>query len=221
MEALTRIHRNEGLDCSHLVTFNLDEYIGLPHDHPQSYHHYMFQNFFDHININRESIHIPDGSVREDYEAYCEEYERSIRDASGIDLQVLGLGVDGHIGFNEPASSLGSRTRLKTLTKQTWEDNQRFFASDQETPQVAITMGIGTILEARRILLLASGAHKAVAVAKAIEGPVTSSVTASALQLHPDVTAILDEEASSELVNKEYYRRVIEMTTKMTPGRLS
>jgi glucosamine-6-phosphate deaminase len=219
-QELIRQHKEEGLDFTRAVTFNLDEYIGLTPNHPQSYHYYMYQNFFYHINISPENIHIPEGVVGEDHEGYCEQYEESIRRAGGIDLQILGIGGDGHIGFNEPASSLGSRTRLKTLTEQTLEDNRRFFGPNEEIPQCAITMGIGTILESRRILLLASGSSKTKAVAKAIEGPISASVTASALQLHRDVTVLLDEEAASELAQKEYYKRVMEMASRITPGRL-
>lgn len=218
--ALIQMHREEGLDFSRVVTFNLDEYIGLSPDHPQSFHYFMHRNFFDHVNIPPANIHIPDGARREDYESYCASYEESIRSAGGIGLQVLGVGRDGHIGFNEPSSSLGSRTRLKTLSRETLEDNRRFFNPSEEMPECAITMGIGTILEARKILLLASGAAKAESVAKAVEGPITSAVTASALQLHPDVTFVVDEEAASRLSQKDYYKRAMEVTAKLTPGRL-
>jgi len=135
-------------------------------------------------------------------------------------LQLLGIGRDGHIGFNEPMSSLGSRTRVKTLKRETMEDNRGLFGVDEPMPQCAITMGIATILEARKIVLLAAGSRKARAVAQAVEGPVTAAVTASALQLHPDVTLIVDEETASELVQKDYYRQVLEMTARVTPGRL-
>lgn len=217
-QELVRMHREEGLDFSRVATFNLDEYVGLPPGHPQSYHSYMARHFFDHVNIDPRNIHIPDGSVREDYAAYCAWYEQSIHSAGGIDLQVLGIGADGHIGFNEPTSSLSSRTRLKTLTAQTLEENRRFFGSE-EVPPCAITMGLGTILEARTILLLASGSRKAEAVAAAVEGPVSAFVPASVLQFHQHVTVILDAEASAELRQKDYYRRVMEMTAAMTPRR--
>jgi glucosamine-6-phosphate deaminase len=217
---LIRLHKEEGIDFSNIVTFNLDEYLGLPADHPQSYHYFMDTNFFQHVNINTKNIHIPDGTTQRDYEIYCEHYEDTIRQTGGIDLQILGIGQNGHIGFNEPTSSLASRTRVKTLTKQTVDDNRRFFREDEEVPQCAITMGIGTILEARRILLMASGVTKAKALASAIEGPITASITASALQLHRDVTIICDEGAAAELREKEYYQRVVEMTYKVTPDRL-
>jgi len=217
---LVRMHKEEGLDFSKVITFNLDEYMGLEPSHPESFHYFMQQNFFAHVNVAPKHIHIPSGTERGDYDQYCAAYEESIRQAGGIDLQILGIGRNGHIGFNEPTSSLGSRTRLKVLSEETLEDNRKFFASSNGMPQCAVTMGIGTILEARRIVLLATGASKAQAVARAIEGPITAAVTASALQLHPDVTFLVDEEAAAELSQKDYYRRVFEMTATFTPGRL-
>src|SRR5712672_4685419 len=219
-QELVRLHRHESLDFSKVVTFNLDEYLGLSSNHPQSFHYYMRENFFAHVNVDPDNIHIPDGSIKENYEQYCASYEEAIRNAGGIDLQILGIGRNGHVGFNEPTSSLGSRTRLKVLTKETIEDNRKFFAPGEEIPQCAITMGIGTILEARRILLLASGTSKAAAIAKAIEGPVTASVTASALQLHSEVTFLVDQQAGAQLKQQDYYRRVLEMTAILTPERL-
>jgi glucosamine-6-phosphate deaminase len=217
---LVRLHREESLDFSRVATFNLDEYLGLPGSHPQSFRYFMREHFFAHVNVPQNNIHIPDGSIRGGYDKYCASYEASIRDAGGIDLQVLGIGRNGHIGFNEPTSSLGSRTRLKVLTKETIEDNRKFFAPGEEIPQCAITMGIGTILEAKRILLLASGSSKATPIAQAIEGPLTGSVTASALQMHPDVTFIVDQAAGAQLKQHDYYRHVLEMTAKFTPDRL-
>jgi glucosamine-6-phosphate deaminase len=217
---LVRLHREEALNFSGVVTFNLDEYLGLAADHPESFHYFMRENFFTHVNVSSANMHIPDGKIDGNYEKYCASYEESIRQAGGIDLQILGIGRNGHIGFNEPTSSLASRTRLKVLNGETIEDNRKSFASGEEIPRCAITMGIGTILEAKKIILLATGAAKAEAVAKAIEGPITSSLTASALQLHPDVTFILDEDAASELTQREYYRQVLEMTKIYTPSRL-
>jgi glucosamine-6-phosphate deaminase len=217
---LVRLHREESLDFSRVITFNLDEYLGLPPTHPESFHHFMQQNFFAHVNIPAANIHIPDGTITADYDRYCCSYEQSIRDAGGIDLQILGICRNGHIGFNEPTSSLGSRTRLKVLSKETIDDNRKFFAAGEKFPECAITMGIGTILEAKRILLLASGSSKATAIAQAIEGPVTASVTASALQLHPDVTFIVDQQAGSQLKHHDYYARVLQMTAILTPDRL-
>lgn len=217
---LVRLHRSEALDFSSVVTFNLDEYLGLSATHPQSFHYFMRENFFAHVNVRESNIHIPDGAIRGDYDKYCAAYEKSIRDSGGIDLQILGIGRNGHIGFNEPTSSLGSRTRLKVLTRETIDDNRKFFGPGEQIPQCAITMGIGTILEAKRVLLLASGVSKATPIAQAIEGPVTGSVTASALQLHPDVTFIVDQAAGAQLQQHDYYRHVLEMTAKLTPEKL-
>jgi glucosamine-6-phosphate deaminase len=217
---LVRLHREERLDFSRVVTFNLDEYLGLPPEHPQSYHTYMARHLFDHVNVRPEHIHIPDGSIRDSYDEYCKSYERDIDEAGGIDLQILGIGKEGHVGFNEAASSLHSRTRLKTLTTQTREDNRRFFGPHEEVPACAITMGLGTILEARKILLLASGTHKAHAVAAAVEGPVTAAVTASVLQFHPQVTVLVDREAACELRRVDDYRRTMDLTRKINPQRL-
>jgi glucosamine-6-phosphate deaminase len=197
------------LDWSRVRTFNLDEYIGLPPDHPQAYRSYMRENLFQHVNIATENIHIPDGNA-EDIPRACLAYEERIRALGGIDLQVLGIGTDGHIGFNEPTSSLASRTRIKTLTRQTRLDNARFFGRGQDVPHHVITMGIGTIMEARRNLLLAFGANKAHAIAGAVEGPVTSINPASILQMHPVVTVCLDQCAASGLQREDYYRWVYE-----------
>jgi len=219
-QELIRLHRTQGLDFSRVTTFNLDEYLGLDATDPRSYHHYMDSNFFQHINIPAVNIHIPDGTIRSHFEEYCAGYEDAIRKAGGIDLLICGIGRTGHIGFNEPSSSFGSRTRVKTLTHETIQENQSFFQPGETVPECVITMGIGTILEARKIVLLASGKTKAAAVGKAIEGSLTASVSASALQLHTDVTTILDEDASTNLTQLDYYRRVMEMTAKLTPDRL-
>src|ERR1700689_4860295 len=170
---LVRLHREEKLDFSGIVSFNLDEYLGLPAAHPESFHYFMHQNLFRHVNAKPENIHIPDGTVSENYDRYCSAYEQAIHDAGGIDLQILGIGRNGHVGFNEPTSSLGSRTRLKVLTTETIEDNRKFFGAGEEMPQCAITMGIGTILEARRILFLASGSSKVSSLAQATAGRAT------------------------------------------------
>jgi len=206
---LVRIHKNEGLDFSQVTTFNLDEYVGLKKDHPQSYHYFMHENLFKHINIPPQNVYIPSGTT-DNFVAFCAWYEKRIRECGGIDLQVLGVGSDGHIAFNEPSSSLGSRTRIKTLARQTIADNARFFDKIADVPIYAITMGVGTILEARSILFLANGEHKADAVAAAIEGPVTSMITASALQLHPDVSCCLDRPAAGKLKMIDYYKWVQE-----------
>lgn len=202
---LIRMHKDEGLDFSKVTTFNLDEYYGLDPAHPQSYHYFMHENLFKHINIQPERIHVPSGTA-EDISAFCQWYEDEIERAGGIDIQVLGIGGDGHIAFNEPGSALGSRTRIKTLTKETIEDNSRFFDTIEEVPRYAVTMGVGTIMDARHVLLVANGEKKADVIAKAIEGPVTASVTASILQLHVDTVIILDEPAASKLERVEYYK---------------
>ena len=201
---LVRQHRDEGLDFSGVTTFNLDEYVGLGPTHPQSYRYFMQANLFDHLHLNPGQTHVPDGLAL-DFEAYCAQYERMIKDAGGIDLQVLGIGGDGHIAFNEPGSSLGSRTRLKTLTEETLRDNARFFGSLEQVPVLAVTMGVGTILESRQCLLVASGAHEAQAIRDAVEGPVTAQITASALQLHRDVIVVVDMEAARLLARRDYY----------------
>jgi glucosamine-6-phosphate deaminase len=203
-QELVRMHREENLDFSQVTTFNLDEYVGLPTTHPQSYHYFMHENFFKHVNIAPQSVHIPSGTTK-NYRAFCDWYEQRIRDAGGIDLQILGIGSDGHIAFNEPTSSLASRTRLKTLAKSTIDDNARFFERREDVPIYAITMGVGTILETRQAILLASGKSKAEAVAGAVEGPVTSMNTASALQLHPRATCFLDNESAGALKMRDYY----------------
>jgi glucosamine-6-phosphate deaminase len=218
---LVQLHKKGSLDFSRVVTFNLDEYLGLSATHSQSFHHFMQEHLFAHVNIDPRNIHIPDGTIRGDYDQYCASYEQAIQKAGGIDLQILGIGRNGHIGFNEPTSSIGSRTRLKVLSQETIDDNSKFFAAGEESPRCAITMGIGTIMEARKIILLATGTAKAAAVAKSIEGPITSAVSASALQLHPDVTFIVDNQAASQLTQREYYQRVLEMTALLTPDRLS
>jgi glucosamine-6-phosphate deaminase len=195
------------LDWRRVTTFNLDEYVGLPAEHPQSYHSFMWENFFRHLNIAKENVHIPDGMAT-DIPAFCRRYEEQIREAGGIDLQVLGIGTDGHIGFNEPTSSLASRTRIKTLTQQTRRDNARFFGSEAAVPHHVITMGIGTILEARQVVLLAFGANKAQAIAEAVEGPISSMNPASVLQMHAVTKVCLDEAAAGRLRKAEYYRWV-------------
>jgi glucosamine-6-phosphate deaminase len=191
---LVRKHRDERLDFSPVRTFNLDEYLIAP-NHPQSYHAYMRFRFFDQVNIAPERAHIPDGSPDIDADVECARYESEIRDSGGIDLLIVGIGSNGHIAFNEPGSSFDSCTRVVSLAQDTIANARKYFATDKEIPRRAITVGIRTILDARRILLLASGQTKAGAVERALRGPVSESVPASALQLHPDVIAILDEQA--------------------------
>lgn len=193
-----------GVSFSKVTSFNLDEYVGLAPDHPQSYAAYMSHHLFDHLDFNRARTYLPRGNaVSPAMEAL--RYDRRIAESGGIDLQLLGLGSNGHIGFNEPASSLGSRTRVKTLAPRTRADNARFFESGEDVPRYAITMGIATIMEARTVLLLATGQAKASAARSAIEGPISAFCPGSILQLHPDATVILDEAAAGELALREYY----------------
>jgi glucosamine-6-phosphate deaminase len=195
------------LDWGRVRTFNLDEYVGLAPDHPASYHRFMQENLFRHVNMAESNVHIPDG-LAGDIPGFCQSYEQQIRAAGGIDWQLLGIGTDGHIGFNEPTSSLASRTRIKTLTQQTRTDNARFFGGEAAVPHHVITMGIGTIMEARQVVLLAFGPDKARAVAEAVEGPITAMNPASVLQLHPVAKMVLDEPAASQLRKADYYRWV-------------
>ncbi len=216
---LARMHRDEGLDFSRVTTFNLDEYVGLGASDKHSFRSFMQENFFNHINIPPQQTYVPDGRAL-DFGASCLAYEHRIEDCGGIDLQVLGIGSDGHIAFNEPGSSLGSRTRLKTLASETVKDNARFFDSIDQVPRLAITMGVGTILESKQCLLLALGERKAKAIRETIEGPITAQVTASALQLHRDVVVILDEEAASLLRRRDYYEEVEYSQRLLEQGKL-
>jgi glucosamine-6-phosphate deaminase len=195
---LIRMHKEEGLDFSKITTFNLDEYVGLQPEHPQSYHYFMWENLFKHINVDRRYVHIPQGMAA-DIDEFCEWYEERIKQSGGLDLQILGIGANGHIAFNEPGSSLGSRTRIKTLTKLTRWDNQRFFESHEEVPKYAITMGVGTIMDAKSLLLLASGKSKADAIKATVEGAITALYPATIVQMHRKAFIFCDEEAASTL----------------------
>ncbi|MDQ7823295.1 MAG: glucosamine-6-phosphate deaminase [Candidatus Eremiobacteraeota bacterium] len=206
---LIEFYRKGEMDFSHVRTFNLDEYIGLEESHPQSYAFYMDTNLFSQVNIKRENIHRLKGKPR-DIDGHCREYEEAIRRAGGIDVQLLGIGRNGHVGFNEPTSSLRSRTRVKTLTEATVQDNARCFLEGEMVPRFVLTMGIGTLMEARLIVLMSSGVKKQDAIRATVEGPVTASVPGSVLQLHPSVKLIVDEESSALLAQKEYYRYVYE-----------
>ena len=186
-------------------TFNLDEYLGLVPDHPQSYRYFMNQAFFDHIDVRPENTHVPDG-LAVDPQAACEAFERRLQAAGGIDLQLLGLGRNGHIGFNEPTSSLASRTRVKTLAPATVRDNARFFEPTEFQPELSLTMGIGTIMESRSVMLLATGEHKADAVARMVEGAVSAACPASVLQFHPHTRVVVDEAAAQSLALKAFYQ---------------
>jgi len=208
MEALYRIlvadHRRTGLSYAQARTFNLDEYLGLHPQHPQSYHHFMHSKLFQHLDIASQNIHLLSG-LCSDVELEAERYEQAIAQCGGIDLQLLGLGSNGHIGFNEPSSSLASRTRVKRLARSTIAANRRFFGEDETPPHYALTMGIGTIMQARQIVVLALGTHKAKAVAQMVEGPVSAWCPASILQMHPHVSVIVDRDAAQELSCQDYY----------------
>ncbi|MCA0997113.1 glucosamine-6-phosphate deaminase [Alloyangia pacifica] len=196
-------------DCDgrRFTSFNLDEYVGLAGDHPQSYRHYMNRHLFDAIGLPAAQARLPRGDAPDPAEE-ARRYEAEIAAEGGIDLQLLGIGANGHIGFNEPTSSLASRTRIKTLTRGTVEANRRFFGPDEQVPSLAITIGIGTILESREALLLATGGAKAEAVAAMVEGPLSAACPASALQMHPRATVICDEEAAARLQLRDYYETV-------------
>jgi len=198
---LIRMHKQGGLDFSQATSFNLDEYYGLPKTNKQSYDHFMRETFFDHINMSEEKRHIPNGLAK-DIEKECHDYDQSISDIGGIDIQILGIGANGHIGFNEPNINFEARTHLVKLDEQTIKDNARFFKSEEEVPQKAISMGMKTIMQSKKIVLMASGANKAEAIQKTIEGKITSDLPASMLQIHKDVVFILDKEAASELKNR-------------------
>lgn len=195
---LVRLHRDEGLDFSKVTTFNLDEYVGLPPSHDQSYHYFMNENLFKYLNIDERHIYIPQGMAK-DIDAFCDWYEQRMVECGGIDLQVLGIGANGHIAFNEPGSSLGSRTRIKTLTGTTRIDNARFFNSKEEVPRYAVTMGVGTIMDARELMLLANGTSKVAAIMAAVEGPITAMCPASIIQMHRRAYVFLDKLAAAGL----------------------
>jgi glucosamine-6-phosphate deaminase len=212
---LTAAHEQGKVDFFSVVTINLDEYLGIDPQSPLSFHSYMRKNFFEHVNVLQENILIPN-PLPDDVERECEDFEKAIKRKGGIDLQLLGIGRDGHIGFNEPSSSLQARTRVKTLTDETLKDN---FGSTKG-PRFAITMGIGTIMEAREIILLAIGGEKSKAISCMVEGPVTASCPASALQLHPKVKVIIDLEAARFLKRKDYYIWVWEHKREVEKPRL-
>ncbi len=200
-QVLIELYKAGQVDFCQMTTFNLDEYCGLSPEHPQSYHYYMNHNLFSHINMKPKRINIPDGTSG-NMEDECLRYEDAMQQAGGIDLQILGIGVNGHIGFNEPGAPFGGKTGVVELTESTIEANARFFESSEEVPRRAISMGIKSIMRARRIILLASGNNKAEAVFHAALGPVTPDLPASALQLHPDATMILDKEAAALFMEK-------------------
>jgi len=206
-ELVARHRAGTGPSYAGVRTFNLDEYVGLPPGHPQSYLATIRREFTDGLGLPPEQVHGPDPTP-EDLPTAGERYEAEIVAAGGIDLQILGIGSDGHLAFNEPGSSLASLTRIKTLAEETRRDNARFFGSPGDVPRHVLTQGLGTILRARHLLLVATGEGKADAVAAAVEGPLTASCPASVLQLHPHATILLDEPAASRLARRDHYRDV-------------
>lgn len=202
--ALARMHAESALSFQGVSTFNLDEYVGLPASDPRSFRSYMVEHLFSKVDLDAENCRLPNG-CSDDLASECRAYEDAIVESGGIALQLLGIGLTGHIGFNEPGSALRSRTRTKALSEITRQQNAASFGGAEHVPLRAITMGIGTILDARRCLLLATGEQKAKVVADALEGSISASVPASALQFHPDCTVILDESAASKLKNIVYY----------------
>ena len=215
---LAERRRTENLDFSGCATFNLDEYVGLPPECPESYRQYMEWHLFRHVNLRSGNTRLPDGTAS-DLKAECRGYEDAIREAGGIDLQLLGIGSDGHIGFNEPLSAFQSRTRVTCLTPATIAQNAPLFPDPEQMPRRAITMGVGTILEARRCLMLVTGEAKAEIVAAAVEGPMTAMISASALQLHPHCTVIVDEAAATGLRGADHYRWVFANDPQWEPYR--
>ncbi|MBQ9235331.1 MAG: glucosamine-6-phosphate deaminase [Alphaproteobacteria bacterium] len=207
---LIAMYKNKKISFENVVTFNMDEYVGLDENNPQSYHYFMFENFFNHINVKRENIHILNGMTK-DYAKECDSYERAIAKAGGIDLFLGGVGSDGHIAFNEPFSSLTSRTRIKTLAPSTIKDNSRFFGGDmQKVPTQALTVGVGTIMDAKEVIIMATGAGKAEAVCQAVEGNINHRWTVSALQTHRHGMIVCDEQAAGGLSagTKEYFNSI-------------
>lgn len=206
-QELIRRHREEGLSFAAVDAFCLDEYIGLPREHEQSYYRFIRNEFTSHVDFEDSRVHSPDGMHERPWEA-AQEYDQAIKDAGGVSVQILGIGANGHIGFNEPASPLRARTRVETLHQQTVRDNARFFDSIEEVPTHAITQGLGTILDSEHPLLLATGANKASAVAAMVEGAVSAFCPASVLQLHDHATIILDSAAAAGLGDLDYYRHM-------------
>jgi glucosamine-6-phosphate deaminase len=206
---LVRRHREHGLSFAGVRAFLLDEYVGLPADHPESYRSVIRRELTSHLDIDDRDVHGPEGDSPDPLVA-AREYEERLRAAGPVAVQLLGIGANGHIGFNEPGSSLSSGTRVKTLTEQTRQDNSRFFGSVDDVPRHVITQGLGTISRAQHLVLTASGRRKAAAVAAAVEGPVTASCPASVLQLHPHATVVVDEAAATDLERAAYYRYTLE-----------
>lgn len=210
---LVSLHRNDGLDFSACRTFNLDEYVGLPGGDRHSYRHYMNVHLFNRVNIDLGNTHLPDGAAS-DLDAECDKYERLVEQIGGIDLQLLGIGHSGHIGFNEPLSAINSRTRMVALAPATIRQNAGLFGGEDKVPRRAITMGVGTILDSRSCLLLATGKDKAEMIRQTVEGPLTNMISATALQLHKHCTIVLDKAAARCLTKTDDYNQAYESDPK-------
>ncbi|XP_040168313.1 glucosamine-6-phosphate isomerase isoform X4 [Anopheles arabiensis] len=214
---LIKFHQQGRISFKYVKTFNMDEYVDLPRDHPESYHYFMWHNFFKHIDIDPENVHILDGNAP-DLVAECDAFEEKIRAAGGIELFIGGIGPDGHIAFNEPGSSLASRTRVKTLAQDTLEANARFFGNDiSKVPKQALTVGVATVMDAREVMIMILGSHKAFALYKAIEEGVNHMWTVSAFQQHPHTIMICDEDATLELRVKtvKYFKGLMDVHSKL------
>ena len=216
---LINLYKQGVLSFKHVITFNMDEYVGLPQAHPESYHTFMWSNFFSHIDVQAKNVHILNGNAS-DLQAECADYEERIQKAGGIDLFLGGIGPDGHLAFNEPGSSLASRTRIKSLTTDTIIANARFFDGDvNQVPKTALTVGIGTVMDAREVLIVVNGHHKARALQQAVEGSVNQMWTITALQMHPKGIIVCDEAACAELKVATYkYFKEIENSHSPSPS---
>jgi len=210
-KSLAELNQKGVVSFKNVITFNMDEYVGLPEEHPESYHSFMWNNFFKHIDIRKENVHILNGNAP-DLDAECVQYEQKIKQAGGVDLFIGGMGADGHIAFNEPGSSLNSETRVKTLTTDTIIANSRFFDNDvNKVPKTALTVGVGTVMRSKEVLILANGLAKSRALAEAVEGAISQKWTITALQLHPKGIIVCDEAATYELkVGTYHYFKDIE-----------
>eukprot|EP00455_Lapot_gusevi_P035004 TRINITY_DN3872_c0_g1_i1.p1 TRINITY_DN3872_c0_g1~~TRINITY_DN3872_c0_g1_i1.p1 ORF type:complete len:282 (-),score=34.31 TRINITY_DN3872_c0_g1_i1:85-930(-) len=220
---LVEYHKRGELSFRNVVTFNMDEYVGIPRDHPQSYHTFMWNNFFKHIDILPQNAHILDGNAQ-DLEEECRKYEQAIADVGGIELFLGGIGADGHIAFNEPGSSMSSRTRVKTLAYDTIVDNARFFGGDiNQVPQMALTVGVGTVMDAREVVVIITGTHKAYALYKCVEEGVSHMWTVSAIQMHRNGMIVCDEDATGELRVKtvKYFKGLQRVQNELQPARRS
>ena len=216
-----RMHKEGKLSFENIITFNMDEYVDLPEDHPESYHYFMYKYLFDHVDIPPENINFLDGNAP-DLEKVCSDYEEKIRSYGGVNLFLGGIGADGHIAFNEPGSSLASRTRIKTLSYETILDNSRFFSDDMsKVPTTALTVGVGTVMDAEEVLIIITGYSKARALRWVVEGSISHMWTVSALQMHPKGIIVCDDDATMELQVEtvKYFKDIETISEKRMPGQ--